>query len=143
MLFRSQSSMQQDAPPDSQGEAGQAKDTTEGTQEDGEVLGSQNQSIPCSLLPRSPKPAPPTSPLPKAAAPGCPPPTRPPLKPDGLRQNSVIPKTALVRPRVPQRSCSSVDTVAKSETATPPSPKSISNGYVVGVESGSKTAQCQ
>ncbi|XP_062306823.1 calcium/calmodulin-dependent protein kinase type IV [Osmerus eperlanus] len=142
-----QSSMQQDAPPDSQGEASQAKDTTEGTQEDGEVLGSQNQSVPCSLLPRSPKPAPPTSPLPKGAAPGCPPPTRPPLKPDGLRQNSVIPKTALVRPRIPQRSCSSVDTVAKSETAqvlaTPPSPKSISNGYVVGVESGSKTAQCQ
>ncbi|XP_048831726.1 calcium/calmodulin-dependent protein kinase type IV [Brienomyrus brachyistius] len=80
---------------------------------------------------------------------GCPPglpPTRPPLKPDGLKQLSVIPKTAIVRPRMTAKSCS-VSPMDKREPSpvlpTPPSPRNISNGFMVEVETSNKTTQCQ
>ncbi|KAM9461578.1 calcium/calmodulin-dependent protein kinase type IV [Clarias gariepinus] len=70
-------------------------------------------------------------------------PTRPPLKAEGLRQPSVMAMAPVVRPRVPKKSCS-VDPGVKHEPlpvlASPPSPKSMSNGFV---ETGNSTAECQ
>ncbi|GAA6100017.1 calcium/calmodulin-dependent protein kinase type IV isoform X1 [Tachysurus ichikawai] len=70
-------------------------------------------------------------------------PTRPPLKVEGLRQTTVMAMAPVVRPRVPKKSCS-VDPGVKHEPlpvlASPPSPKSMSNGFV---ETGNSTAECQ
>ncbi|KAJ8277475.1 hypothetical protein GJAV_G00075560 [Gymnothorax javanicus] len=106
----------------------------------------QSQSTSVSPVPsHSPKrlSTPPKSP----ETPTSPLPTRPPLKPEGLKQASVIPKTAVVRPCTPRKTCSMLDPVVKHEPTTilptPPSPKSLSNGFIVGVEPCSKTAQCQ
>ncbi|KAK3561671.1 hypothetical protein QTP86_012487 [Hemibagrus guttatus] len=70
-------------------------------------------------------------------------PTRPPLKAEGLRQTTVMAMAPVVRPRVPKKSCS-VDPGVKHEPlpvlASPPSPKSMSNGFV---ETGNSTAECQ
>lgn len=69
--------------------------------------------------------------------------TRPPLKAEGLIQTSVMAMAPVVRPRVPKKSCS-VDLGVKHEPlpvlASPPSPKSMSNGFV---ETGNSTAECQ
>ncbi|XP_055040738.2 calcium/calmodulin-dependent protein kinase type IV isoform X1 [Misgurnus anguillicaudatus] len=73
-------------------------------------------------------------------------PTRPPLIAEGHRQTSVIPKAPVVRPRVPQKSFS-VEPGGKCESSplstTPPSPKSLSNGFTMGLEAGGSTAECQ
>lgn len=70
-------------------------------------------------------------------------PTRPPLKAEGLRQTSVMAMAPVVRPRAPKKSCS-VDPRIKHEPlpvlASPPSPKSMSNGFV---ETANSTAECQ
>uniref|UniRef100_A0A665U664 Calcium/calmodulin-dependent protein kinase type IV n=1 Tax=Echeneis naucrates TaxID=173247 RepID=A0A665U664_ECHNA len=91
--------------------------------------------------PRSPKPPRPDIPPPGPA------PTRPPLRADGLRQASVAPKTILVHPRLPQKSCSVVEPPSRVETVskldTPPSPNSLSNGFLPGAEPASKSAHCQ
>ncbi|XP_031678336.1 calcium/calmodulin-dependent protein kinase type IV [Oncorhynchus kisutch] len=137
-----QSSMQQDPPQDSlEGQACQGTDTSQ-TQED--------DQCPPPLPPRCPIPSTTNPPLLAGGLFPSRPPTRPPLRGvDGQRQMSVIPKTAVVRPRVPQKSCSSVDsTTTKREPSspvltTPPSPKNLGNRFSMGVESGSKTAQCQ
>ncbi|XP_051768925.1 calcium/calmodulin-dependent protein kinase type IV isoform X2 [Ctenopharyngodon idella] len=82
----------------------------------------------------------------KSSALSGPMPTRPPLIADGHRQISVIPKAPVVRPRVPKKSCS-VDPGGKHEplsvSTTPPSPKNLSNGFSMGVETGGSTAECQ
>ncbi|KAL1023176.1 hypothetical protein UPYG_G00037320 [Umbra pygmaea] len=138
-----QSSMQQE-PPQEDPQEGQADRGTDPIQTQAE------DQLPPPVPPRCPRPS--LTPPPLLA--GAPPPvcllTRPPLRGvDGLRQMSVIPKTAVVRPRVPQKSCSSVDPAISRQDpsspglATPPSPKNISNGFPMGVESGGKTAQCQ
>ncbi|XP_036378703.1 calcium/calmodulin-dependent protein kinase type IV [Megalops cyprinoides] len=138
-----QSSMQKEPSQDSQSQPRHTKNTPELTEE--ELPQSQATSSPHALPPHSSK-QPSTPPrLPENAA--SPMPIRPPLKPEGLKQSSVIPKTAVVRPRTPRKTCSVVDPSDKSEPSpvltSPPSPKSLSNGFVVGVESSSKTAQCQ
>uniref|UniRef100_A0A3Q1CQA3 Calcium/calmodulin-dependent protein kinase type IV n=1 Tax=Amphiprion ocellaris TaxID=80972 RepID=A0A3Q1CQA3_AMPOC len=89
-------------------------------------------------------PSPPRSPKPPSsdATPTGPAPTRPPLRVDGMRQASVIPKSMLVQPRLPQKSCSVIEATPRVE-ATPPSPNNLSNGFTMGVEPASKTAHCQ
>ncbi|XP_029562386.1 calcium/calmodulin-dependent protein kinase type IV [Salmo trutta] len=136
-----QSSMQQDPPPDQDPQEGQANQGTDTT-----LTQDEEDQCPPPLPPRNPRPIPPL--LAGASSPTCLP-TRPPLRGiDGQRQMSVIPKTAVVRPRVPKKSCSSVDSAStKRETSSPvqtspPSPKSLGNGFAMGVESGSKTTQC-
>uniref|UniRef100_A0A674DR99 Calcium/calmodulin-dependent protein kinase type IV n=1 Tax=Salmo trutta TaxID=8032 RepID=A0A674DR99_SALTR len=123
------------------GQACQGTDTSP-TQED--------DQCPPPLPPRCPIPSTTNPPLLAGVLFPSRPPTRPPLRGvDGQRQISVIPKTTVVRPRVPQKSCSSVDSsTTKREPSspvltTPPSPKSLGNRFSMGVESGSKTAQCQ
>lgn len=70
-------------------------------------------------------------------------PTRPPLKPEGLRQTTVMSMAPVVRPRVPKKSCS-VDPGIKHDPmpvlSSPPSPTSIGNGFV---ETGNSTTECQ
>ncbi|XP_077059017.1 calcium/calmodulin-dependent protein kinase type IV [Siphateles boraxobius] len=81
----------------------------------------------------------------KSSALSGPIPTRPPLIADGHRQTSIIPKAPVVRPRMPKKSCS-VDPGGKYEplpvSATPPSPKNLSNGFSMCVETGGSTAEC-
>lgn len=81
----------------------------------------------------------------KSSALSGPMPTRPPLIADGHRQTSVIPKAPVVQPRMPKKSCS-VDPGGKYEplpvSTTPPSPKNLSNGFSMGVETGGSTAEC-
>uniref|UniRef100_A0AAY4ESV4 Si:ch73-60h1.1 n=1 Tax=Denticeps clupeoides TaxID=299321 RepID=A0AAY4ESV4_9TELE len=100
----------------------------------------QNQPV----LTPSQNPKPSNPPLP-TGVPTCPMPTRPPLKAGGIKQVSVIPKTAVVRPRVPKKSCS-LGPGEKCEPSpvltSPPSPKNLSNGFVE-VETASSTTQCQ
>ncbi|MBN3302969.1 KCC4 kinase, partial [Amia calva] len=70
---------------------------------------------------------------------------RPPLvKPEVLKQASVVPKTSVVKPRTPRKSCSmqpSNGCESSPIVVTPPSPKNLKNGF--GMESTNKTAQCQ
>ncbi|KAG5850892.1 calcium/calmodulin-dependent protein kinase type IV [Anguilla rostrata] len=136
-----QSSMQKELSQDCQGQQRQTNSTPELTEKGPD----QSQSTsPSHAPPHSPKQlsTPPKSP----ETPTSPLPTRPPLKPDGLKQASVIPKTAVVRATPPRKTCSMIDPTDKHEATpllpSPPSPKSLSNGFVVGVESNSKTAQC-
>ncbi|XP_056132915.1 calcium/calmodulin-dependent protein kinase type IV-like [Lampris incognitus] len=138
-----QGSMQQDPPPEPVGHALRAKEAPTEAQQKESKPGEQC-APPFPSPPRSPKPQ--TFNIPTlGGSPGCPMPTRPPLKADGLRQVSVIPKSTVFQTRLPQKSCSSVEPASGAETApvlaTPPSPKSLSNGFPV--EAGSKTAQCQ
>uniref|UniRef100_A0A8D3CGX6 Calcium/calmodulin-dependent protein kinase type IV n=1 Tax=Scophthalmus maximus TaxID=52904 RepID=A0A8D3CGX6_SCOMX len=94
-------------------------------------------------------PSPPHSPKPPSSdvTPTGPAPTRPPLRADGLRQVSVTPKTVLVQPRPPQKSCSVVESTPRVEATptltTPPSPNSLSNGFIPGAEPANKTTHCQ
>ncbi|KAJ7993234.1 hypothetical protein DPEC_G00270330 [Dallia pectoralis] len=101
-----QGSMQQDPPQDLEPREGQVSQGTEPAQNRNE-----KDQCPPPLPPRCPRPTAATPPPLQAgaSAPICQL-TRPPLRGvDGLRQMSVIPQTAVVRPRVPQKSCSSVD----------------------------------
>lgn len=137
-----QSSMQQDPPPESDCPAPSAKadaPVDHQQQQDGKSEPADQSGLSPSP-PRSPKP-PSSDPTPTG-----PTPTRPPLRADGVRQ-SVITKPLLVQPKLPQKSHSSVEPVSGVEAtptlATPPSPNSLSNGFMVGAEPGSKTAHCQ
>ncbi|XP_022047683.1 calcium/calmodulin-dependent protein kinase type IV [Acanthochromis polyacanthus] len=133
-----QSSMQQDPPPESKGPAAaDNQDPSSDQQVPQEVESkSADQSALSPSPPRSPKP--PSS----DATPTGPAPTRPPLRADGMRQASVIPKSMLVQPRLPQKSCSVIEATPRVE-ATPPSPNSLSNGFTTGAEPASKAAHCQ
>ncbi|PWA21174.1 hypothetical protein CCH79_00009546 [Gambusia affinis] len=138
-----QSSMQQDPPPESAGSAPDEKEAPPPDQQvpqnDESTLANQSAaspSPPCSPNPPSSE-APPTGPVL----------VRPPLRTDGLRQASVIPKSMLVQPRLPQKSCSVIESVHRGE-ATPPlgspsSPNNLSNGFTPGAEPGTKAAPCQ
>uniref|UniRef100_A0A7N8XMU1 Calcium/calmodulin-dependent protein kinase type IV n=1 Tax=Mastacembelus armatus TaxID=205130 RepID=A0A7N8XMU1_9TELE len=133
-----QSSMQQDPPPESTGPAAANKEAPpldKQSPQDDETQSSDQSAL---------SPSPPCSPKPRSSntTPTGPTPSRPPLRADGLQQASVIPKTMLVHPRLPQKSCSVVEPASKTE-ATPPSPSSLSNGYTPGAEPASKTAHCQ
>uniref|UniRef100_A0A8C9XTB5 Calcium/calmodulin-dependent protein kinase type IV n=1 Tax=Sander lucioperca TaxID=283035 RepID=A0A8C9XTB5_SANLU len=70
-------------------------------------------------------------------------PTRPPLRADGPRQASVIPKTAALQPRLPQKSRSVVEPASRAAEATPPSPSSLSNGFTPAAEPASTPRRCQ
>ncbi|KAM7388186.1 hypothetical protein PAMP_024380 [Pampus punctatissimus] len=132
-----QSSMQQDPPPESPRIP--PLDQQPPVQE--EESKPVEQSALSSSPPHSPKP-PNTD-----ATPSGPTPTRPPLRADGQRQASVVPKTMLVHPRLPQKSCSMVEPTPRIEStpnmATPSSPNSLSNGFTPGAEPACKTAHCQ
>ncbi|XP_074523632.1 calcium/calmodulin-dependent protein kinase type IV [Halichoeres trimaculatus] len=138
-----QSSMQQDPPPESSSPAPSDKESPpldeQTLQEGGSKSADTNAQSPSP--PRSPKP--PTSDV----VPTGPAPIRPPLRADGLRQASVIPKTIPVQPRLPQKSCSVVEPTSRVEAtptlATPPSPNSLLNGFTPGVGPPSKTTHCQ
>ncbi|XP_076028046.1 calcium/calmodulin-dependent protein kinase type IV [Genypterus blacodes] len=139
-----QSSMQQDPPTESDGPAPSAK-------EDAPVDTQQQQDDKSEPADQSPSPPPsPKTPSSDPTSTG-PAPTRPPLRAEGVRQ-SLITKPLLVQPKLPQKSQSSVESVSRAEAtptlttptlATPPSPDSLSNGFTVGAEPGSKTAHCQ
>lgn len=145
-----QSSIQQDPPSESTGSAPEDKDAP-----------SPDQQVPKEVEPKladqsALSPSPPRSPNPSrsdvtsagpALAPTGPTLTRPPLRADGLRQTSVIPKTMLVQPRLPQKSCSVICPAPRVEATppmgSPPSPNNLSNGFTPGVEPSSETAHCQ
>ncbi|XP_030583391.1 calcium/calmodulin-dependent protein kinase type IV [Archocentrus centrarchus] len=138
-----QSSMQQDPPPESAQSTHRDKDAPPPDQELPQEVESKdadhsalNLSPPCS-------PEPPSSDV----TPVGPIPTRPPLRADGLRQVSVIPKSMLVQPRLPQKSCSVIEPTPRVEATptlgSPPSPNNLSNGFTPGAEPTSKTTHCQ
>lgn len=138
-----QSSMQQDPPPKSTSPPPSDKETP-----------SQNQQLPQEDESKSTNqsalsPSPPCSPKPPISdtTPTAPAPIRPPLRIEGLRQASVVPKTVPVQPRLPQKSCSVVEPASRVEAtptmATPQSPNSLSNGFTPGAEPASKTTHCQ
>ncbi|TMS01803.1 Calcium/calmodulin-dependent protein kinase type IV [Larimichthys crocea] len=137
-----QSSMQQDPPPESTSPAPTDKEALPPDQQPPQEDESKptDQSAVSPSLPRSPKP--PSSDI----TPTGPAPTRPPLRVDGLRQASVIPKT-VAQPRLPQKSCSVVDPASRVKATptlgTPPSPSSLSNGFMPGAEPATKTTHCQ
>lgn len=138
-----QSSMQQDPPPDSTSPAPTEKETPP----QDEQLPRKDKSK--STDQSSPSPSPPCSPKPPSSdvTPTVPAPARPPLRMDGLRQASVIPKTMAVQPRLPRKSYSVVEPASRAEPtsvlATPPSPNSLSNGFTPGEESANKTTHRQ
>lgn len=138
-----QSSMQQDPPQES----------TDSAPADQQAP-PPDQPLPADAEPKAAdqsglSPSPPRSPRPPSSeiSPTGPAPIRPPLRADGLRQTSVIPKSMLVQPRPPQKSCSLIETTAREEAkptlASPPSPNNLSNGFMPGAEPSSKTANCQ
>lgn len=138
-----QSSMQQDPPLES---TSPAPDEKEGTPPDQEVPQQAESKLDDqSALSPSPPPSPnsPTS----EATPTGPALVRPPLRADGLRQASVIPKSMLVQPRLPQKSCSVIEPALRVEATpclgSPPSPSNLSNGFMPGAEPSSKTTHCQ
>ncbi|KAK5600451.1 Calcium/calmodulin-dependent protein kinase type IV [Crenichthys baileyi] len=138
-----QSSMQQDPPPESSDPAPEEKETTPPDQQ----VPQKDESKLADQSPASPSP--PCSPNPPSsnAPPTGPALVRPPLRADGLRQASVIPKSMVVQPRLPQKSCSVIESVhereATSPLGSPPSPINLSNGFAPGAEPGAKTAHCQ
>lgn len=138
-----QSSMQQDPPPESTSPTPADKEAPPPDQQPSQEV----ESKPADQSALSPSP--PSSPKPPSSdvTPTGPTPTRPPLRVDGLRQASVVPKTMPVQPRLPQRSCSMIEPASRVEAkptlATPPSPNSLSNGFTPGAEPASKTAHCQ
>uniref|UniRef100_A0A1A8QR39 Calcium/calmodulin-dependent protein kinase type IV n=1 Tax=Nothobranchius rachovii TaxID=451742 RepID=A0A1A8QR39_9TELE len=136
-----QSSMQQDPPPES---TSPAPEETETTTSDQEVP----QKVENKLADQSAQsPSPPRSPITFEAPSTGSALVRPPLRADGLRQASVIPKSMLIQPRLPQKSCSVIEPLPRAAATpplgSPPSPNSLSNGFTPGAESTSKTAQCQ
>lgn len=139
-----QSSMQQDPPPEPTKPAPtdkEAPDPPDQQLSQKVETKSADQSALSPSPPRSPKP--PSSDV----TPTAPVPTRPPLRADGLRQASVIPKSMLVQPRLPQKSCSVVEATPRGEATpalgTPPSPNNLSNGFMPGAEPTSKATHCQ
>ncbi|XP_074490579.1 calcium/calmodulin-dependent protein kinase type IV-like [Sebastes fasciatus] len=140
-----QSSMQQDPPPPSTSPAPADDEAPSPGQpppphEDESKPADQSALSPSP--PRSPKP-PGSDVTPTGSAP-----IRPPLRADGLRQASIVPKTIPVQPRLPQKSYSMIEPAASRveatpTLATPPSPNSLSNGFTPGAEPASKTAHCQ
>ncbi|XP_058494590.1 calcium/calmodulin-dependent protein kinase type IV [Solea solea] len=137
-----QSSMQQDPPHESTGSSLSDKEAppSDNPSQNDESK-PDDQSVPSPSSPRSLKA--PTS----DTAPTGPAPTRPPLRAEGLRQVSVVPKEKPLQPRLPQKSHSVVEPSSRREAtpvlATPPSPNSLSNGFTPGAEPASKTAHCQ
>ncbi|XP_029987554.1 calcium/calmodulin-dependent protein kinase type IV [Sphaeramia orbicularis] len=137
-----QSSMQQDPPPESTSPTPSDKEAPPPDQPpQGDKSKPVDQSTLSPTPPRSPKP-----PITDARATSSAP-VRPPLRVDGPRQASVVPKSMLVQPRLPQKSCSVVEPASKGVApptmATPPSPNSLSNGFTPGAEPTNKTAHCQ
>ncbi|XP_034387053.1 calcium/calmodulin-dependent protein kinase type IV [Cyclopterus lumpus] len=138
-----QSSMQQDPPPESTSPAPADKEAPPPDQQSPQKDESKpaDQSALGPSPPHSPKP-PSSDVTPTGSAP-----TRPPLRADGLRQASVVPKTKPVKPRPPLKSCSMVEAPSRVEApptlATLPSPNSLSNGFTPAEEPASKTAPCQ
>lgn len=143
-----QSSMQQDPPPEATGPAPTVKEATPLCQQH---PGQENKSKPTDQSALSPSP--PCSPKPansdvRATVPApTPAPSRPPLRADGLRQASVLPKKILVQPRLAQKSCSLMEPATRGDAtptlATPPSPSNLSNGFTSESEPASKTTPCQ
>ncbi|KAM4574679.1 calcium/calmodulin-dependent protein kinase type IV [Fundulus diaphanus] len=138
-----QSSMQQDPPSESTGSAPEEKKATTPDQQ----VPQKDESKPADQGAISPSP--PCSPNPPSsdASPTGPALVRPPLRADGLRQASVIPKSMLVQPRLTQKSCSVIESVYRGEATpslgSPPSPNNISNGFTPGAEPSTKAAHCQ
>ncbi|KAK2835098.1 hypothetical protein Q5P01_015582 [Channa striata] len=134
-----QSSMQTDPPPESSGPAPNDKETPPSDQPllRDDQSKSADQSALSSTPPRSP-----VSPSSDTTGP-----SRPPLRADVLRQASVVPKTMLVQPRLPQKSFSVIEPASRVEAtptmATAPSPNSLSNGFMPSADPTSKTAHCQ
>ncbi|KAM9832672.1 calcium/calmodulin-dependent protein kinase type IV [Neosynchiropus ocellatus] len=137
-----QSSMQQDPPPDSPGPTTADK---EASPVDPKSTAEEKEPKPTD--PSATSSSPPRSPKPPAADVTGSAPIRPPLRADGLRQASVIPKSMLVQPRLQHKSCSAMETSSRADVpaslATPPSPNSLSNGFIPVKEPASKTAPCQ
>uniref|UniRef100_A0A669E5M3 Calcium/calmodulin-dependent protein kinase type IV n=1 Tax=Oreochromis niloticus TaxID=8128 RepID=A0A669E5M3_ORENI len=138
-----QSSMQQDPPPESACSTQKDKEAPPPDQQLPQEVESKSadQNALSPSPPRSPK-------LPSSdVTPTGPIPTRPPLRADGLRQVSVIPKSMLVQPRLPQKSCSVIEPTprvgATPTLGSPPSPNNLSNGFTTGAEPTSKTTHCQ
>ncbi|XP_070816627.1 calcium/calmodulin-dependent protein kinase type IV-like [Chaetodon trifascialis] len=131
-----QSSMQQDPAPESTSPAPADKETPAPDQQPPQE--EESKSTGRSTL----SPSPPHSPKPPSSTP-----TRPPLRVEGLRQASIVPKTVPVQPRLPQKSCSVVEPASRAEAmptlATPLSPNSLSNGFTTGAEPASKPTHCQ
>lgn len=133
-----QSSMQQDPPPEStdpapetSGPAQSAQQATP-TQPSSSDENTTEPSVP--YTPRTPEPPPGKSDICQSSAPNAAL-VRPPLRADGLRPASVIPKDILVQS---QRSHSAIDPahmaqatppVVTPPVATPPSPNTLSNGF--------------
>ncbi len=138
-----QSSMQQDPPLKTTSPTPANKDAPPPDQQPPKEDSSKsvNQSALSLSPPHSPKP--PISDV----TPTGPAPIRPPLRVDGLRQMSAIPKTMPVQLRLQEKSCSVVEPVFRVEAtpslATPPGPNSLSNGFTPGAEPASKTNHCQ
>ncbi|KAM8875645.1 calcium/calmodulin-dependent protein kinase type IV [Spinachia spinachia] len=138
-----QSSMQQDPPPESTSPAPDDKEALPPDQQSPRK--EESKSVDHGVLSPSPPPSPkPPSSDAKTAGSA---PTRPPLRAEGQRHASVIPKTNLVKPRPPQKSCSMIEPPSRVEApptmTTPPGPNSLTNGFTPGAESASKTANCQ
>ncbi|KAF3834753.1 hypothetical protein F7725_027311 [Dissostichus mawsoni] len=124
-----QSSMQQDPPPESTSPSPADEEAPPPDQDDESKPSDQSALTPSP--PRTPEPPPsseatPTGPAPMPTGPSPTPtgptPIRPPLRVDGIRQASVIPKTMLVQPRLQQKSFSLVEPSSKVDAtmATPP-----------------------
>uniref|UniRef100_A0A3P8NHJ3 Calcium/calmodulin-dependent protein kinase type IV n=1 Tax=Astatotilapia calliptera TaxID=8154 RepID=A0A3P8NHJ3_ASTCA len=138
-----QSSMQQDPPPESACSTQKDKEAPPPDQQLPQEVESKSAD-PNALSPSPPH----SSKLPSSdVTPAGPIPTRPPLRADGLRQVSVIPKSMLVQPRPPQKSCSVIEPTprvgATPTLGSPPSPNNLSNGFTSGAEPTSKTTHCQ
>lgn len=138
-----QSSMQQDPPPESAQSTHRDKDAPPPDQELPQEVESKDADHSALSLSPPCSPEPPSSDV----TPVGPIPTRPPLRADGLRQVSVIPKSMLVQPRLPQKSCSVIEPTPRVEATptlgSPPSPNNLSNGFTPGAEPTSKTTHCQ
>uniref|UniRef100_A0AAQ4PB05 Calcium/calmodulin-dependent protein kinase type IV n=1 Tax=Gasterosteus aculeatus aculeatus TaxID=481459 RepID=A0AAQ4PB05_GASAC len=130
-----QSSMQQDPPPESTSPAPEDKEAPPPDQQSphDDESKSADQSALSPSPPSTPKP--PSSDVKTTGSA----PTRPPLRAEGQRHVSVIPKTKLVKPRPPQKSCSMIEPASRAEApptlTTPPNPNSLTNGFTPGAES--------
>lgn len=127
-----QSSMQQDPAPEPASPTLEDKETTppgEQPQEDQSKSSDQRTPSPC---PSQSSNVPSSDPTPTTVR------TRPPLRADGLRQTSVVPKTMLVQTQVPPKSCSLIGSASQGEStralATPQSPDNLSNGFTSEAE---------
>lgn len=134
-----QSSMQQDPPTESSSPAATEKESPPldvQLQQKDESKSTKRNPPNCSPPSSSETPN-------SDVTPTVPSPNRPPLRADGLRQLSIIPKTVPVQPQLPQKSCSVVEPTCRVDTApalaTPPSPDRLSNGFISEAQPASKT----